>query len=263
MEHWQDQSVILAVRAHGENGAIVSLLTHDHGRQAGYMNGANSKKTRGTLEVGNIVDAQWRSRTSENLGTLNLELSRSTAGRIMQDAVKLAALQSACALCDQALPEREGHPGLFNGLCALLEILESDVWAPAYIMWEVALLKELGFALELSKCAGGGNNNTLAYVSPKTGRAVSYEAGEPYKDKLLPLPGFLCSNGGPADDQDILTGLQLTGFFLEHWVFAHHNRGIPEARRRLALRFAEYFDKKQNDNLRDTDSLGSELHAAG
>lgn len=281
MEQWQDQSIILAVRPHGESGAIVSVLTENNGRQAGYVRGAFSSKNRGTLEIGNSVDANWRARTSDNLGTLSLELSRSTAARIMHDALKLSALQSACALCDQAVPEKEGHAGLYHGMLALLDILEGDVWEAGYIMWEIALLKELGFSLDLTRCAGGGNNNALAYVSPKTGRAVSYEAGEPYKHKLLPLPGFLKPNGGPADEDDILTGLQMTRFFIEHWVFAHHNRGLPEARVRLGLRFAEHFAKtigiqqerkaetghdeegRGISNTRNINELGKELHGAG
>lgn len=265
MEQWQDQSVVLAARTHGESGAIVSLLTKSNGRQAGYLRGASSAKNRGTLEIGNIVDANWRARTSENLGSLTLELSHSTAARVMQDSLKLAALQSACALCDQALPEKEGYEGLYNGLLALLEILEGEVWAAGYIMWEIAFLKELGFSLDLTRCAGGGDDNNLAYVSPKTGRAVSYEAGEAYKDKLLPLPGFLKTNSKSDDEDDILTGLQLTRFFLEHWVFAQHNRGLPEARHRLGLRFAEVFAKTKSSDggTRNIDELGTQIHVAG
>jgi DNA repair protein RecO (recombination protein O) len=121
----------------------------------------------------------------------------------------------------------------------------------------------LGFSLDLSKCAGGGSDDSLAYVSPKTGRAVSVEAGALYKDKLLPLPSFLKANGGKMEDADILLGLQLTGFFLEHWVFAHHTKGLPEARQRLRLRFAERFAKTENLNagiIRNTDQLGTELY---
>lgn len=264
MEQWQDQSIILAVRRHGENGAIVSLLTRDNGRQAGYVRGAFSVKNRGTLEVGNLVDANWRARNLDDLGALTLELSRSTAARIMQDPLKLAALQAACGLCDQAVPEKEGHRGLYDGLLALLDILEGEVWAAGYIMWEIALLRELGFSLDLSRCAGGGDDNNLAYVSPKTGCAVSYSAGEPYKDKLLPLPEFLKSSGGSTGLMDIITGLQMTRFFLEHWVFVHHNRGLPEARERLGLRFAEHFAKTEtSDNIRNTNELGSELYGSG
>ncbi|MGH1455513.1 MAG: DNA repair protein RecO [Alphaproteobacteria bacterium] len=264
MEQWQDKAIILAVRPHGESGAVISLLTSENGRQAGYMRGAFSTKNRGTLEIGNIVDANWRARTSDSLGSLSLELERSTAARIMRDALKLSALQSACAICDQGVPENEGHASLYQGMIALLEILEGDIWAAGYIMWEIALLRELGFSLDLSRCAGGGDDNALAYVSPKTGRAVSYQAGEPYKDKLLPLPSFLKPNGGSSEEADIQTGLQLTQFFLQHWVFAHHSRGLPEARALLGLRFAESFAKTDgSDDMRNINELGTELYAAG
>lgn len=278
MEQWQDQAIILAVRPHGENGAVVSVMTAEHGRQAGYMRGASSSKNRGTLEIGNLVDTIWRARGRDDLGSFTFELIRSPVARFMRDPLKLSALQSACALCDQALPEKEGHQGLYHGFLALLNILEGDMWEAGYIMWEIALLKELGFALDFTRCAGGGDGNTLAYISPKTGRAVSYGAGEPYKDKLLPLPGFLKPNASPPDDRDIATGLQITRFFLEHWVFAHHSRGLPEARQRLCLRFADHFAKTNSDNekdcngqhgnhqhdgLRDIQALGTELYGTG
>ena len=244
MERWQDQGVVLGVRRHGENGAIVSLLTQGQGRQAGYVRGATGSKMRGTLEVGNLVDANWQARTEQDLGTLALELSQSPAAHFMQHALKLAALQSACALCDTALPEREGHAGLFHGLNALFEALHSEIWGQAYVMWEIALLKELGFALDLSKCAGGGAREDLTWVSPKTGRAVSAAAGAPYKEKLLPLPEFLKPQGQEAEErEDILTGLRLTGYFLEHWVYAHHTQGVPEARLRFQARFAKTIEE--------------------
>ncbi len=247
MEQWQDQGIVLAVRRHGESGAVVSLLTENNGRHAGYVRGAHSSKMRGTLEVGNLVDARWQSRVEGNLGSLTLELSQSFAPRFMQDPVRLAALQSAVALCDAALPEREGHPGLFHGLNVLLETLESDIWAPAYVMWELALLRELGFSLDFSRCAGGGDAGNLAYMSPKTGRAVSAEAAAPYKEKLLPLPDFLKPGGRNSEPEEVLTGLELTGYFLTHWVFAHHSHGVPEAR----LRFQERFEKSLSEDMRE------------
>ena len=247
MENWQDQAIVLSVRSHGENGAIVALLTENTGRQAGYVRGATSSKMRGTLEQGNCVDARWQARNSDSLGSLTLELSANPAARFMQDPLKLAALQSACALCDTALPEREGHAGLFHGLQALFETLESEVWGPAYIMWEIALLKELGFSLDLSTCAGRGDPATLAYVSPKTGRAVSAEQGEPYKDKLLPLPDFLKPGGSNMEESEIIKGLTMTGYFLEHWVFNHHTRGIPEARLRFFSRVSSAFLRDRED----------------
>lgn len=237
MEQWEDQGLVLAVRAHGENGAVVSLLTEEHGRHAGYVRGATSSRNRGTLELGNLVDARWQSRVADNLGSFALELAQNASAGFMQDSLRLGALQSACALCDAALPEREGHAGLFHGLRALMEALEGDIWAPAYIMWEIALLREMGFSLDVSRCAGGGDADTLAYVSPKTGRAVSREAGEPYKDKLLPLPDFLKPDGSDCGPQEILTGLDLTAYFLEHWAFAHHTQGMPQARLLFQERF--------------------------
>jgi DNA repair protein RecO (recombination protein O) len=242
MEIWQDQGIVLSVRRHGENGAIVSLLTEGQGRASGYVRGAQGAKMRGSLEVGNIVDACWQSRTSDGLGAFTLELSKGTAAHFMRDALRLAALQSACALCDAALPERESHPGLFYGLGALFDALDSEVWGAAYVMWEIALLKELGFSLDLTRCASGNGDEDLRYVSPKTGKAVSAAAGAPYKGKLLPLPGFLTQSGGAAAGGDVLDGLVMTGYFLEHWVFTHHSKGVPDAR----LVFAQRFEKNLN-----------------
>lgn len=247
MEIWQDQGVILAVRPYGESGAIVSALTESHGRQSGFMRGATSRKNRGVLEIGNIADIRWQARTTDNLGSFSLELQDSPAALIMQDADKLAALQSACALCDQALPDREGHAGLFHGFKALLDALQGEHWAPAYILWELSLLRELGFSLDLSACAGGGSDQDLAFVSPKTGRAVSAEKGAPYQDKLLDLPHFL-RPAGFLDEGDFERGLILTGYFLTYWVFAQHSRGVPDARLRFQERFVKTSDVHLNED---------------
>ncbi len=230
MERWQDQGIILSARAHGESGAIVSLLTEQNGRHAGYMRGAQSPKGRSVLEPGNLVDCQWQSRVADDLGTFTLELSRNPTAHFISEPLKLAALQSACALCDAALPEREGHPGLFHGLQALFEMLSGDDWGPAYVMWEIAFLRELGFSLDLKQCAGGGDAGDLMYVSPKTGRAVSAAAGRIYKERLLVLPEFLRPSRSAESEDDILTGLKLTAYFLEHWAFVHDTKGMPEAR---------------------------------
>lgn len=161
---------------------------------------------------------------------------------ILDERDALTALLSACALCDRALPEREAHPEIFHGLKALFQSMDQEIWAAAYVMWEVALLRELGFALDLSKCAGGGDPETLAFISPKTGRAVSMKEGAPYKEKLLHLPEFL--KPGAKDMQkigtreDVYTGLKMTGYFLENWVFAQHSKGIPPSRLRLEALFA-------------------------
>lgn len=240
MEQWTDRGIVLAARPHGEGGAVVSLLTETHGLHAGYVPGGQSSKKRGVIEPGSLVAADWAGRAADSLGTFRLEQERHVAALFMDDPLRLGALMSACALCDAALPEREGHPGLFHGLLALLELMGEDGWGAAYVMWELALLRELGFGIDLSKCAAGGSAATLCYVSPKSGRAVGAEAGEPYKDKLLPLPDFLKpGSGGGGDDADVVRGLRLTGYFLEHWAFAQHTRGIPEQRLRFEERFAK------------------------
>lgn len=237
MEQWTDSGYILSIRQHGEGGAIVSLLTENNGRHAGFVYGAGSK--RGLLQPGIRVHIDWKARTADQLGTVTLEQEAGLPAGILEDPLKLSALLAACALCDESLPEREGHPGLYYGFKALIEMMDQDIWGAAYIYWEIALLKELGFGLDLTKCAGGGDAGTLAYVSPKSGRAVSYAASEPYRDKLLEMPAFLKPNGGPLDEEEILKGLKMTGHFLQHWVFAQHTKGVPDARIRFEDRYAK------------------------
>ena len=243
MEQWQDQGIVLSARSHGESGAVVSVLTENHGRHAGYVRGAQSSKMRGVLEPGNLVGVHWQTRTEGNLGTYTLEQERYLASGLMNDSLKLGALLAACSLCDAALPEREGHAGLFHGFLALVEALDNDIWGASYVMWEITLLKELGFALNLTRCAGGGDATALAYISPKSGQAVSADAGEPYKDKLLPLPAFLTPQRGAVIQEEVLKGVRMTGYFLEHWVFNHHSRGVPEQRRRFQERLARHCEK--------------------
>ncbi|MCM2344057.1 MAG: DNA repair protein RecO [Alphaproteobacteria bacterium] len=240
MEIWKDQGIVLSVRPHGENGAVVSLLTEQHGRHIGYARGAHSARMRGVLQPGNLVSVEWGSRVAESMGTFDLELHTALAASVMDDSLRLGALLSACALSDAALPERESHCGLFYGMLALLQTLETETWAPTYVMWELAFLRELGFGIDLTKCAAGGDVRTLTHISPKSGRAVSAKAAEPYLDKLLPLPYFLRPARSGGDAVDVLTGLQMTAYFLEHWAFVHHTQGLPEAR----IRFQERFSRR-------------------
>lgn len=252
MEQWTDQGIVLSARPHGEGGAVVALLTEQHGRHAGYVHGGMSSKKRAMLEPGSQVQAQWSARVSDSLGSFSLEAEKGLSPDILEDSLRLAALLSACSLCDAALPEREGHPGLYHGLLALMETLAGEHWGAAYIMWEIALLKELGFRLELDKCAGGGDPQTLTHVSPKSGRAVSSAQAEPYEEKLLLLPNFLrpkkTREGDVGEDEDILTGLKMTAHFLEHWAFAHHSKGVPEARVMFEERYQKTFDDNENNS---------------
>jgi DNA repair protein RecO (recombination protein O) len=232
MIEWQDSGVVLSVRAHGETGGVASILTKEHGRAAGYIYGAGSSRLRGVLEPGNLVAVRWQAKAQGQLGSFTLEPEKSVLAGIMDDSLKMTALQSACALADKTLPEREKHENVFAGLCALMESFATEYWAAAYIYWEIGLLRELGFGLDLSSCAATGATEDLAYVSPRSGRAVSAAAGGIYKEKLLVLPSFLRGGGGSGAG-DILDGLRLTGHFLLHRVFAQSNSNLPEPRLRL------------------------------
>jgi len=232
---WNDKGVILDVRRHGENSAIVNLLTPNHGRHAGLVRGATSKTMRGVLQSGNTVDAKWRARLPEHLGNYALETLKVRAIALLESGSALDALNAACAIAMVALPEREAHQAVFDGLEVLLDNLDDEsMWPALLIRWEAGLLQELGFGLDLSTCAATGEIDDLVFVSPKTGRAVSAAAGAPYKEKLLPLPSFLVGGaGGSPTHQEIRDGFLLTGYFLERWVLAPHGVKMPEARGRL------------------------------
>ncbi len=251
MESWTDQGLIIAQRAHGEGGAVVTILTENHGRHAGFVHGAQSSKKRALLELGNEVSIDWQAKSEGQLGTFKLEPIKHWAGYVMDESDRLLALLSACQLCDQALPERETHNELFHGTKSLFSMLSEDIWGEAYVMWEIALLRELGFAIDLSQCAAGGDHEDLVYISPKSGRAVSRDAGEPYKDKLLELPHFLRKNKTGSNvlgtPMDVLTGLSMTGYFLEHWVFAQHYKGMPEVRLRFQVQFAKKNEQQNHE----------------
>jgi DNA repair protein RecO (recombination protein O) len=242
---WTDEAIVLTARRHGESAAIVTLLTREHGRHAGLVPGGAGKRSRGLYEAGNFVRATWRARLPEHLGHFACELAAANAARLLDEPLRLAALAAAAAVADSALPERAPHPRAYAGLLGLMEALTdpgrgAEDWAAAYAHWELDLLAELGFGLDLSECAATGTNDRLTYVSPKSGRAVSAAAGEPYRDRLLALPGFLLGPGAiparPANLGEVLAALALTGHFLARDVFAHgpHPKvGEPAARRRL------------------------------
>ena len=235
---WLDEAIVLSARPHGETSAVVTLLTLEHGRHAGLVRGGQNPKSRAIYQAGNRVRAHWRARLADHLGSFTCEPLASHAARLFDDPERLAALSAAAAVSERALPEREPHPACFHGFLALLEAMEGEHWAEAYVRWELALLAELGFGLDLTRCAAGGDNDRLAYVSPRSGRAVSLAAGEPYRERLLALPGFLIrrGDGGPAE---VGQGLRLTGYFLERFVFGPQDRPLPAPRRRLAERFPD------------------------
>lgn len=232
---WTDDGIVLTARRHGESAAIATLLTRDHGRHAGLVRGGGARRHRGTLQPGNRVAAVWRARLDEHLGNFTLEPTESVAARLLDRPGPLAALASACALVEAGLPEREPHPELYDATLRLLAALDSAAWALAYVGWELGLLTALGYGLDLDRCAVTGDAADLAYVSPRSGRAVSRAAGEAYRDRLLPLPGFLL---GPAaaEPDTLLAGLRLTGHFLDRHLLRPQGAAMPDARIRLAER---------------------------
>lgn len=231
---WQDEAIVLAARHFGEHDAILTVLTRENGRHLGLLRAGFSRRQRPHIELGNRLQASWRARLEEQLGNFQIECLHSVAAMLLDQPRRLAALASACAVVDAALPEREPHPDIFADLDILIAQLTDDITAPldsakpsdlawltAYVRWELTLLSDLGFGLDLTHCAVTGETAGLAFVSPKTGRAVTAAAGHTYKDRLLTLPAFLSRDLALAqDDADILAGLRLTGHFLERHVFA-------------------------------------------
>jgi DNA repair protein RecO (recombination protein O) len=213
--NWSDEGIVLSARKHGESAAIVTLLTRLNGRYSGLVHGGAGSRARGIYQTGNLVSADWRARLSEHLGSLTCELLRPHAAGLLNERLPLMALISASALVERLLPEREPHPETFDRFCALVESLgDGPDWLARYVHWELALLTDLGYGLDLSQCAATGAIVDLIYVSPRTGCAVSATAGEPYLDKLLKLPDFLIGSVGATDAVDIQAGLRLTGHFL-------------------------------------------------
>lgn len=233
---WHDRGYILATRRHGENALIVSALTETRGRQAGLVRGGAGRRKRGGLQVGNLVSLSWRGRLPEHLGSLTTEVIDTPAATLLDCPDGLAALSAACAVAEALLPEGEEHPAIFHGLAGLMTVLDDPQVGSAYVKWEVGVLGELGFGLDLTACAATGDTEDLTYVSPKTGRAVSTAAGRPYHDRLLPLPPFLLGAGAAETAEEVVAGLRLTGFFLETHAFDSRAGRLP-ARERLIERF--------------------------
>ncbi len=228
---WEAPAVVLDSRPYGEGAAIVTLLTESQGRHPGLARGGSSRAQSGLWLPGNLVEARWVGRLPDQLGNLTGELVHPAAALAMEDPLALATLRSACAVAEGALPEREAHPRVFRGLVALIATLARSKEAALadYVRWEAELLADLGYGLDLTSCAVTRGREDLVYVSPRSGRAVSAAAGEPWKERLLPLPAFLLGQG-PSDPADWAAGLRLTGHFLARDAFGTHHRGLPAAR---------------------------------
>lgn len=231
---FEDEAIVLGARLHGETGAIVHVLTQEHGVYAAHVPGGASRRIKPILQPGTPVVFTYRARNADQLGSATLEAS-GQGPDLLDDANGLLGLQCAATMTREVLPERERHEGAFHALNALLRsLVVPEIWPAIYVRYETGLLEELGYGLDLSACAVTGSRDDLVYVSPKSGRAVSRASGEPYRDKLLRLPPFLLSSQGGLSAGDIEDGLKLTGFFLERHVFHPHNRPLPEIRQRLS-----------------------------
>ena len=230
---WRDEALVLAARPFGENSKIVELLGARVGRTAGLVRGARSRTMRALLQPGNRVAATWRGRLDDQLGTLSLELMEARAGLVMQEAWGAFGLQSIAALL-AFLPERDPHPRLYAAADALIGAFALPAAAgEAGVRFEIILLEEFGFGLDLTRCAATGAREDLTHVSPRTGRAVCRTAAAPYLDRLLPLPAFL-SVDAPADSASVAEGFRLTGYFLGTHVAGLAGKPVPEPRERFA-----------------------------
>jgi DNA repair protein RecO (recombination protein O) len=234
MISWRDEAAILAMRPFGESSAIIEVFSADHGRHAGVVRGGTSRKIAPLIQPGAQVMVSWTARLDDHLGSFTLEPIRSRSAAAMADRLSLAGLNAVCALLLMVLPERESHPLLYQRSIALLDLLgQGALWPLAYLRWEQALLEEMGFALDLSACAASGVNEDLAFVSPKSGRAVSRDAAGVWADRLLPLPPVLAGKGD-ASAAEIAKALGTTGFFIENRLIKGlGDRRVPAARARL------------------------------
>lgn len=229
---WTDEGIVLGTRRHGEAGAIVELFTRDHGRHLGLVRGGAGPRTRPLLQPGNSVNAIWRARLEEHLGTYTIDVSRFRATGLLWSSHAVFGVTYLSALA-RLLPERDPQPAIFEMLTGILDDFEEPMVAAVHLIrFELAMLAELGFGLALDRCAATGATSDLVYVSPKTGGAVSRSAGEPWRDRLLPLPPFLRPGGAGEElsEGDLRDAFRLTGTFLFRNVLEPRGQRLPDAR---------------------------------
>lgn len=239
---WSDDGIILTVRPLGEGSVVLDALTAAHGRHSGLVRGGASRRMAGALQPGNGVRLSWRARLDEQLGSYTVELVQARAPAFFDDRLKLSGLLSLLSLASTVLPEREPHSRIYMAVEVLLGemmALPEIEWLKGLVRWEILLLEDLGFGLDLNSCAATNQTHDLAYVSPKSHRAVSRAAGTPYQNKLLPLPAFLLCDRAEVTSMEIAQGFALTGFFIERLVLSPHGKAMPSARARLIERVTE------------------------
>lgn len=225
---WTDEGMVLGARTHGESAVVLELFTRTHGRHMGLVRGGRSRRLQPVIQAGNTVDATWKARLDEQLGAYVVEPLVSRAARLIASRAGVAGIAHLVALA-RLMPERDPHPGLYEALVIVADALPDPIAGPLMVRLELEVLRELGFGLDLDSCAATGVRENLAYVSPKTGRAVSLAAGEPWKDRLFPLPSFLLGTGEAAPD-DLASGFRLAGYFLAQHVWEPRGLPPPDAR---------------------------------
>lgn len=235
---WSDDAMVLSVRQHGESGAILEVLTRAHGRHLGLVRGGTSRKQKPLLQPGNSLRLQWRARLSEHLGSFTCDLDKARAGALMDNREALIGLNAFTSIAGSTLPERAPYfDAVFLAANILLDAMMEDGlshWGAIYVRWEAGLLEALGFGLDLSSCVATGVTEDLKYVSPRSGRAVSADAGAPYAGRMFALPAFLLgTRNGDVSAADIVAGLSLTGHFLLERVLRPNGKAMPSARLRL------------------------------
>lgn len=232
---WTDDAVVLGAKPYGETQALLEVFAREHGRAGAIVHGGASRRTKPTLQSGNVVRITWKARTADQLGFFApIELMEPHAARVLDDAAALAALSTATALVRAGTAERQVYVGLYDALIVLLEAFaDADSWPAVYTRFELGLLAELGYGLDLGACAITGDVSDLAFVSPRSGRAASRDAGAPYADKLLRLPPFLTDAAAPLETGDVADAFALAGYFLERRIFDRQGQGLPDSRRRL------------------------------
>ena len=228
-----DTGFVLSARRHGESDLVLACLTREHGRHLGLVKGGAGRRNRPVFEIGNLLSLNWRARLSEQLGYFQAELIDANIAHLIDDADRLAAMSAAAAVIDATLPEREPHQDVHDDFAVLVQGLVASVpdWAGLYLRWELKLLADLGFGLDLSRCAVTGGKDDLVFVSPKTGRAVSRLGAGRYAERLLPLPAFLLQESLATDATSLAQGLRLTGHFIHA-----HLLPTPSAEKRLTAR---------------------------
>ena len=231
---WREEGILLAMRRHGESAAIVDVFTESHGRHSGVVRGGGGRRMAPVLQPGAQLDLTWRGRLAEHLGAFTVEPVRQRAASAMGDRAALAGIAAVTALAAFVLPERQAYAAFYRQTVAVLDMIgQSGLWPYAYLRWEAALLSEMGFGLDLERCAATGQMEGLVYVSPRTGRAVSAAGAGVWADKLLPLPPCLLGHA-PQGVGEVRQGLTTTGYFLHHRLApALGEKPLPAARTRL------------------------------